>query len=278
MTAGTVTIQAMIDRIVADLGGPMESTVDTVKCGDTSQPVRGVVTTFMATVPVIREAARLGANVIFTHEPTFFNHVDDVAFLQQDSVFQAKRRLLEETGMVVYRLHDYPHGLARAELLAIARGEVSDDPFAVGLLEAMRWQAYGDSAFPSFCTIPAVTLAELAEQFKDRLHAETVRVTGDRNQLCRRVLLLFGSPGIRFHVTAFDRFPADVIITGECAEWETFAYAYDAQALGIKRAIIAVGHQQSEEPGMEQLTKWIRDRFRDIAVTHVAATNPVTLY
>ena len=159
MPAGTLTIQTMIDRIVADLGGPMESTVDTVKCGDTSQPVRGAVTTFMATVPVIRKAARLGANVIFTHEPTFFNHKDEVAFLQQDPVFQAKRRLLEETGMVVYRLHDYPHGLAKADLLAIARGEVSDDPFGVGLLEAMRWQAYADRTFPNFCTIPAVSLA-----------------------------------------------------------------------------------------------------------------------
>jgi putative NIF3 family GTP cyclohydrolase 1 type 2 len=278
VTAGTLTIQAMIDRIVADLGGPIEPTVDTVKSGDTSQPVRGAVTTFMATVPVIRQAAQLGANVIFTHEPTFFNHTDEVAFLQHDPVYQAKRRLLEETGIVVFRLHDYPHGLAKASMLDSARGAVGDDPFRVGLLEVMGWQAYADPNAPSFCTIPPVTLTALVQQIKDRLQVETVRVTGDPGQLCKRVILLFGSPGIGFYVAALDRFAADAVITGECPEWETFAYAHDAAALGIERAIIAVGHEPSEEPGMERLTVWLRERFPDVAFTHVAAANPVTSY
>ena len=34
--------------------------------------VKGVVSTFMATVDVIRQAIDLGANFIITHEPTWF--------------------------------------------------------------------------------------------------------------------------------------------------------------------------------------------------------------
>lgn len=278
MTSGTPTIQDMIGQIVADFGGPVESTVDTVKSGDTSRPVRGVITTFMATVPVIRQAADLGANLIITHEPTFFSHDDDISFLRNDPVYQAKRRLIEETGVVVFRLHDYPHGLARANLPDFLRGDVGDDPFSLGLVEAMGWQAYADPNYPIFCTIPPVTLAELIREFKKRLHLDTVRVAGNPAQMCRRVLLWFGGSGILFHVPSLERFDADVIVTGECPEWETFAYARDANALGINRALIAVGHEPSEEPGMARLTGWLRARFPDVPITHVPAEHAVTSY
>jgi putative NIF3 family GTP cyclohydrolase 1 type 2 len=268
----------MIDHIVSEFGGPMESTVDTVKVGDTLQPVRGVVTTFMATVPVIRRAVQLGANLIFTHEPTFFNHADDVASLQADPVYRAKLRLLEETGIVVFRLHDYPHGLARANIENFLRGDVSDDPFSMAMVEAMGWQAYADPRGPTRCIIPPVTLAELIRYVKERLRVKTVRVTGDPEQVCNKVLLWFGGANIQFHVPSLERFDADVIVTGECPEWETFAYAYDANELGIKRALIAVGHEPSEEPGMERLAVWLRERFPGLAITHVPAANPVAYY
>jgi putative NIF3 family GTP cyclohydrolase 1 type 2 len=268
----------MIDRVVADFGGPIEHTADTVKAGDTSQPVRGAVTSFMATVPVIQQAVELGANVIFTHEPTFFSHDDDVSFLQNDRVYHAKRRLLEETGVVVFRLHDYPHGLAKARLVGSVPDGGSVDPFAVGMVEVMGWQAYSDPSAPTFCTIPPIPLSELVQQLKDCLHITKVRVTGNPEQLCRRVFLGFGGAGIRFHVPALERFDADVLVTGECPEWETFAYAHDASELGIKRALVAVGHEPSEEPGMARLAVWLRERFPEVPITHVPAANPVAYY
>ncbi|GAC1406597.1 MAG: hypothetical protein NVSMB52_20140 [Chloroflexota bacterium] len=93
--------------------------------------------------------------------------------------------------------------------------------------------------------------------------------------LCRG---LEGGTGILIHVPALDQFDADVVITDECPEWETFAYAHDANELGIKRAIIAVGHQPSEEPGMEHLTVWLRQRFPAVTVTHEATANYVASY
>ena len=269
-----LTVQELIDHIVSAMGGPLESTADTVKAGDTSQPVAGVVTTFMATVPIIQRAVELRANVVFTHEPTFYNAWDEISFLQNDPVYRAKRRLLEETGIVVYRLHDYPHGMARP-VPGSGLGDPREDPFFVGLVEALNWSEYADANVPYFCTIPSIRLGDLVQQFKDRLHLRSIRVTGDLQQECRRVLLCVGAPGIGFHIDALARFDADVITVGESPEWEAFSYAADANALGIKRAVVALGHEPSEEPGMVGLAAWLRKRFPDLPVTHVASDQPI---
>ena len=53
--------------------------------------VKGVVSTFMATVDVIRQAIDLGANFIITHEPTWFSGADDTEWLSDDPVYLEKK-------------------------------------------------------------------------------------------------------------------------------------------------------------------------------------------
>lgn len=264
-----LTIEMLLDRIVHEFAGPLAGTVDTVKAGEPCQAVRGIATTFMATVPVIEKAAGLGANLILTHEPTFFNHEDDVEFLLEDDVYQAKRAVLNETGVVVARLHDYPHGLARRV------PDPSLDPFMVGIVHAMGWERYSEPAHPYRCTIEPTSLADLVQEFKDKLGIASVRVAGEVEHSCSRVLLLVGAAGIRHHIGALKEFPADVIVTGECPEWECFSYAADAKALGIDRAVFAIGHQPSEEPGVRRLTGWLHDFLPDVPVTHIPAEQSV---
>ena len=73
----SITIQDAIDRILAAAAVPvLPQTSDTVKTGDPTQPLRGIVTTFLATGAVIARAADLDANLIITHEPTFYTHED----------------------------------------------------------------------------------------------------------------------------------------------------------------------------------------------------------
>ena len=54
--------------------------------------VKGVVSTFMATVDVIRHAIDLGANFIITHEPTWFSGADDTEWLSDDPVYLEKKK------------------------------------------------------------------------------------------------------------------------------------------------------------------------------------------
>lgn len=92
-----LTIQQVIDLILTTIpGAPFKETVDTIKSGDGQQEVKGIVTTMFATVDVIRQTAALGANFIIAHEPTFYSHRDETAWLENDQVFQFKNELLKK--------------------------------------------------------------------------------------------------------------------------------------------------------------------------------------
>ena len=135
-----MTIQDVIDTIIAAIpGAPLKNTVDVVKTGDPSQPVTGIVTTFLATYEVIQHAVERGANLIITHEPTFYSHRDEVEWLAGDPVYEAKRRLLDDHGIVVWRFHDYWH-------------HHRPDGIMVGVLRQLRWEEYADPKNLSLCT------------------------------------------------------------------------------------------------------------------------------
>src|SRR5512144_405733 len=103
----TLTIQQAIDRIIAAIpGAPFTDTVDTIKAGDPSQELTGILVTFLATCEAIEQAAQLGANLIITHEPTFYNHLDTTDWLSQHPTYIAKQGLIERSGVVIWRFHD----------------------------------------------------------------------------------------------------------------------------------------------------------------------------
>src|SRR4051812_25027079 len=108
----TLTIQQALDMIYATVpGAPFPDTVDTVKLGDTRQPLKRVAVTFLASIEVIEQAAALGANLLITHEPTFYNHPDQTDWLAGNPVYAAKRQAAEAAGLVIWRFHDTLHSL-----------------------------------------------------------------------------------------------------------------------------------------------------------------------
>lgn len=63
-----------------------------------------------ATPDVVRKAKETGAQLLVVHEPTYFNHWDE----HSDEPFEVeKRRLIEESGITIYRYHDYRTGRRR---------------------------------------------------------------------------------------------------------------------------------------------------------------------
>ncbi|MEM7659336.1 MAG: NGG1p interacting factor NIF3, partial [Bacteroidota bacterium] len=72
----SMTIQEAIDAIMARIPGERRAnSVDTIKSSSGEQRLRGIVTTFLATVPVIQQTIAIGANLIITHEPTYYQHL-----------------------------------------------------------------------------------------------------------------------------------------------------------------------------------------------------------
>lgn len=255
----TLTAQALIDRILAETpNGLRHPTVDTVKAGDPSQPVRGVVTTCMATVAVIRQAIALGANLIVTHEPTFYSHLDETEALTEDPVYLAKRDLIEASGLVVWRYHDHIHSL-------------QPDGIFTGVVRQLGWGPYVDESVRGLCLLPPTSLWDLVSMLKERLEIERVRVLGSPSMVCQRVGLAVGAAGGARQIAFLRDQNLDLLVCGELNEWETAEYVRDADLLGYKRALVVLGHVNSEEPGMAWLAGWLNERFPDLPVWHVPA-------
>ena len=253
-----MTIEMLLQRILAKIpGAPLEDTVDTVKCGDVAQELTGVVTTFLASYQVISRAVELGANLIITHEPTFYNHRDEVAWLAGNPVYEAKRQLLETHGIVVWRFHDHWH-------------RHRPDGILTGVARALGWESYATEGMGPFFRVPATTVGTLAQTLKARLWISVVRVVGDLETPCRGVAVLPGAAPASWQMEALAREDVDVVVVGEVREWETSEYARDAVAEGNAKALIVLGHANSEEPGMAYLVEWLRPLVPpEIPITHV---------
>ena len=259
----TPTIQQVIDTIVASVpGAPAPDSVDVFKSGDPSQPVRGIVTTFIATRQVIEQAIALGANLIITHEPTYFDHLDKAEWLQGDPVYEAKKRLIEQSGITIWRFHDYWH-------------MHQPDGIATGFGRLMGWEDRLEGEWHNITTIPEMTLGDLAALLKSKLDMPTVRLVGDPGMIARRVVLLLGALPGQLQIEVFRQSDADVMVCGETTEWQTCEYVRDAAASGFNKGLIVLGHEKSEEPGMAYLVEWLKAKAPDVPITHVPAGDPL---
>ena len=257
----TLTIQQVIDRILEDIpGAPFSDTVDTFKTGDPAQPVTGIVTTFLASCDVLQQAINLSANLIITHEPTFYNHRDEIHWLQDNAVYQAKRRLIDDHQLVIWRFHDYWH-------------RHRPDGILTGVLGALEWTPFVDNEQPHIVNLPPLPLRDVVKHLKSKLGAQTVRVMGAPDLACQRIGLMVGSPPAQWQIGALAG-DIDVLVTGEINEWETSEYVRDVIYQGHNKALVIVGHELSEEPGMAYLVQWLRKRFPGIAITHIPTGDP----
>lgn len=258
----SMTIQQVIDLILKTIpGAPFQETVDTIKSGDGQREVTGIVTTMFATIDVIEKAASLKANFIIAHEPTFYNHRDETAWLDNDQVFKYKNDLLKKHGIVVWRFHDYWHSHR-------------PDGVLMGVLTKLGWQDRFNSENPRMITIPPTSLEELINHAKKSLDIRQVRFIGDPKQICKRVALSPGAAGGRSQIQLLQKEKPDVLLVGEVSEWETAEYIRDAQAMKLPMSLIVLGHADSEEPGMEWLVPWLQPKVQAVKVTHVPSHYP----
>lgn len=257
------TVQDVINLILKEGGlSPQSNTVDTIKAGKGDQVVTGIVTTMFATVNMIEAAARLKANFIIAHEPTFYNHRDDTAWVNNNTVVKQKQELLAKHNMVVWRFHDYCHAL-------------KPDSISYGVAKKANWLSYYKTG-QIMLTIPAMSLQQLVQHLKSSLGIAHVRIIGNPEQSCSRIALMPGAWGGQRQVTIAESEKPDVLIVGEVSEWETAEYIRDGRLLGGKTALLILGHSVSEEPGMEWFVDWLQPKLPQIKVTHIASGDPFT--
>jgi putative NIF3 family GTP cyclohydrolase 1 type 2 len=255
-----VTAQDVVARIQQTLGAGgiawRTPTVDTFKAGKPETIVRGIATTGMATLDVLRRAAAARRNFVITHEPTYYNHQDQTTALEHDTTYRAKLRFIEEQGLAVWRFHDHAHMMR-------------PDPLVAGSARTLGLAQYASATERGVYVVPETTLRALAAGIARRLGAHAVRVAGDPEMKLTRI-----SMGPGYGVPALTQ-AIDVSIGGEAPESGGHAeYALDAQALARPRGVILLGHMMSEDWGMREVADWLRGIVNDVPVDWIPSGEP----
>lgn len=257
LTAGEV-----VDRIKEAVTTEWaDQTIDTFKSGSEASEVTGIATTFLSNLDVLKRAKALGCNMVITHEPTFYNHLDKTAqFGENDPVLMAKQKFIEENGIIIWRFHDHWH-------------RTSPDGIYKGIEEKLGWTTYRkDRDF--IYEIPETTLSQLASDLKKLFQAKTIRVIGPPNMKLSKIGLALGAPGSMAQIGLLRKEGVEVLISGESQEWETVEYTRDAITAGMDKALILLGHASSEEAGMEYCAEWLKDFVTEVPIEFVPAYEP----
>jgi putative NIF3 family GTP cyclohydrolase 1 type 2 len=257
------TAREVVAAIQEHIGIPWQKeTVDTFKAGNPDTPVTGIAVTMMATIDVLERAAANGQNLVITHEPTFYNHLDRPDGMDEnDAVWKEKRAFLENHGMVVWRFHDHWHRRKPDGILA-------------GMVHAMGWEKYQQEENPYLFTMPERTLAALAAEVAKKLGSPVVRVVGERGMKVTRIAFSPGSAGFVRETHALEMDNVEVLLVGETREWETVEYAADALSEGKRKALIVIGHVPSEQAGMEECARWLKMFVKDVPIEFVPTKQP----
>ncbi len=160
-----------------------------------------------ATITVIEEAAKRNANFIIAHEPTFYNHRDDMSWVKDSVVIMRKKELIEKHGLAIWRFHDYCHSCSNPTALHTVS--------AKGRLAAVFQDGREGSHHPHFhcsnwCNISS-----------PRWTLPTSRSWAAWNNCVSRVTLLPGAWGVNCRCQQWRQEHPDVLIVGEVSEWET---------------------------------------------------------
>ncbi len=285
-TASAITAQEIVDRIKKQVGVEWKpETVDTFKAGDPGTVATGVVTTAMASMDVLKQAVKAGANVVITCEPTFFGRADSptppvrrgagpgnagrgggaAAAADQppsppDRVFVAKADFLEKNKLVVWRFSD--HWRLR-----------KPDPLAQGLADALGWTKLTIANDPARVSVREMSLDALASHIKKTLNLRGgMRIVGDPATRVQKIALLPGSTPL---LASLQKLPdVDVIVAGEVREWETVEYARDVVAAGGKKGLILLGRVASEDPGMRLCADWLKPIVPELKTTWIPVGDP----
>ncbi|MEI9973453.1 MAG: Nif3-like dinuclear metal center hexameric protein [Ignavibacteriota bacterium] len=223
--------------------------------GDPNTEVKGIATTFMATLDLMQRAHAAGLNFVVTHEPTFWNDRDTVSDLTDDPIYKFKVDFCARNHIVVWRFHDHIHAH-------------KPDLIWVGLARALGWEERGRRQF----TFPQTTLAALAADVQRRMKIRSLRVVGDPNAKVSSAAV-----GMGYNIPRISP-DVDVVLGGENPEasgqFDDTEYILDSASFGRSKGQIILGHAISEEPGMEDCANWLRGFVPEVPIQFVRAGEP----
>ena len=248
---------------VADWIDP-ERTVDGIIVGDPNTDVRKVLVTWISSFDAVRAAVERGFQMLITHEPTFWEHANEVQSATKwppgsiiHEVGTRKKRFIEENGLVILRLHDIwdrlpEFGIPWAWAKFLGFGP---KPVAIGEHGCQHRYDTEPIALDDLARRIAKKTATISEPY--------VQVVGDG---ARKVSKIGLGTGCICHIHVYREMGCDVavIVDDGTHYWRDIQLAADDGY-----PIIRVNHGTAEEPGMVSLTQYVNDNFPGVAAEHL---------
>lgn len=258
--SNVLTANQIVERIQKNIGIPWrEKTVDVFKDGSNPDaPVTGIATTMVATFELLHRAAAAKRNLIIVHEPTFYSNLDDPKDIADDPMFRMKHDFIAQNSLSVFRFHDHWHGR-------------HPDGIIEGMAVGLGWKQYQNPDNARLFQLRENTLNGLALQIAGKLRIRALRVIGDPKLKVSRAAFNPGSTGLNQVMRYFSGDEVDVFVCGEPREWDACEYARDSIAAGKKKGMIILGHDMSEEAGMQACARWLKGFIKEVPVEYMPA-------
>lgn len=234
-----------------------ERTVDRIIMGDPEKHIRKILVTWISSFDAVRIAVQRGFDMLITHEPTFWSHLDEAEVTQASKIGRSKKRFIEEAGLVILRNHDVwdrmPEiGITWAWGRFLGLGSKPVDINAQGYQH--RYDIHA---------VPLDTLARKIAKQTAILGDPVVQVIGDGSREVSKVAI---GAGCICDPLISQEMGCDVSIVCDDGSryWGNIQYALDSN-----HPIIRVNHGISEEPGMVTLTQYINDNLPGLSAEHL---------
>ena len=240
------TAEQVIAEILKTTGNaPIPNTVDVIKEGDPQTQVTGIITSMFATMDVLKEAVSRKCNLIIVHEPLYYNHLDQTESFKNDPVYLEKSKYIKDNKLVIWRFHDNIHVM-------------EPDGIETGMVDKLGWKEYLVKGTTNQFVMPETTLQELLKNLKQTFPKNAFYVIGKPEMKLTNVRLAAGAPGSATHFRLLQEKSTQVLLAGESPQWETYEYMRDAVSQGRNKAVVFLGHINSEEAGMDYCATWLK--------------------
>jgi len=232
-----------------------DKTVDRIIHGDGEKEVKNILVVWQNDMDAIEEAARIGADTIMTHEPTFYNHMYEVDRMRewgeshhQLAMARKKIELMDKYGLTVVRNHDvwdrFPDiGIPQAW----GRYLGLPDQWADNWERVQYRYDIPPTTLKAFARIVAAKAAELGEPH--------IQYFGPDDAVVSKVGV---GMGCGCSIERFVRLGCDLSIVCDDAScyWKDISWAREAG-----HSVIRVAHPTSEEAGMITLARYINEQL-----------------
>ena len=233
-----------------------EKTVDTIKSGDGNKAIKKVAVCWYPSIKTIQSAIDANCGLLITHEPTWWDHLDNPGGWREKGPGLKKTQMFEASGLVIARLHDTWDNWPELGIR---------DSFAKGL-GLDKFIAEDETRWHAMYEIPEQTLSSFAEYVARKvapLGQDAVQVIGDPEMIVKHPSIGVGCGGPKEDMIELG---SDVLIM--CFDGSPYWSLRDRLA-EQRVGVITLEHGTTEMWGMESLAKYIRNTWSDLDVLYL---------